>query len=124
MKKALLFLILIFKNLAGCPYQILNDLDTPIIIVNPNSWGKIYYIEPKQKVEVNSAISNRLISWVKYESLDFYLPKEKGEYQKQYSLIEKYCSNEITTLALSEIKQMSKYPTDRFEVKVSLNTLE
>lgn len=118
--KSLLFMYIIgVSSLFACPYEILNDFNKTLIVVNPNLLNKIYFIEPQQKINVDSTIENKLLSIIRYESLDFYLPKANGEFQKIYSLIEKYCSQEKTTLAFSEIKRMAKYPTDRFEVKVS-----
>jgi len=64
----------------------------------------IYYFKETKKYFLN-------------EKLNIYIENKKGEFDRRYQLIEKYCTDEKTELSLEQIKGFIKNPTDRFTVK-------
>jgi len=128
-----IFLAIIFittltgLKMSACPFTITNDSTTQILVVDPNGWQAVR-IAPQQTQVINPTLSWD-ISWEWWywirlysEKLKIYLKHEKVDtFYLAYELTEKYCVTDFKTknrLSLSNIKELSKKPTDRLEVKV------
>jgi len=112
----ILILVVTFSAATGCPYTIKNDSNHTLIVVDPHNKQAIF-INPGKKHEIDPSIYGWQ-HYVYYEKLDFYVPHPKNPHllYRRYQLVENYCIEGKTDLALSNIAKLVKKPTKRLEV--------
>ncbi len=115
----LFFLLGFMQGLIACPYTIINDSKEPLFVTNPHSVQALY-LEPSKSGRINPTIPGRVARYITKEKLNFYVPSGKngGAFSKRFEFTEHACSEDETTLKLSDIEKFVTKPTKRWTIKM------
>lgn len=109
-----LILLLSIKNIFTCPFDITNDLNKPVFIVDDQ--GHAVNIEPGKVMMIDPSRTG-IWAYIFKEQIDIYYETDnKNEYVLKFRLKELYCSDdhEENAIKLSDIESKSEKIKKRF----------
>ena len=108
-----LSLLLISSMVTACPMKIVNDGSTPIFVSDMHSRNALLLPAGKSGM-INPTVKGFKRLYTK-EKLRFYVPvTNKQKYYASYEMTESYCSDEVPTIKLSDVKKWVDTPSKRF----------
>jgi len=111
----ILFIFTLCVEAKACPFTIVNDGPTPIIVTDPYGQTAVYIKKGQSRV-IDPTIHS-LWKYVYNEKLDFYIPLDDNTFYKKYRLSEAYCvSTADNELLFGDLGALLKKPTDRLSV--------